>query len=240
MRLDLADRLRCPRAHAPSPLVVVARQVDDRELVAGFAGCPVCDLEARIVDRVVRFPRDERQVAGESRLSTTFLTTDNGVAEGSTQRATDVASGHDDFTRLAALLGLDEPGGTVLLTGSYARFAARLATELELAVVIVGPPTLDTSHGMPAVSLVELAEPAIPFSDHTFRAAALDASGTPEHVRALMTDAVRTVAIGGRVLAMEALPLPDDVKELARDEREWVGQRERAAMRVTLGRARAE
>ena len=71
-------------------------------------------------------------------------------------------------------------------------------------------------------------------------AAALDPSGTPGHVRALLTDAVRTVAIGGRVLGTEALPLPDDVKELARDEREWVGQRERAAMRVTLGRARAE
>lgn len=222
MRLDLADRLRCPRAHAPSPLVVVAREVDDRELVAGFAGCPVCDLEARIADRVVRFPAGEREESGEARAPSAPVV------------------GEEDFTRLAALLSLDEPGGTVLLTGSYARFALRLATELELAVVIVGPPTLDASRSMPGVSLVELAEPAIPFSDHTFRAAALDACGTPAHVRALMTDAVRTVAIGGRVLGMEALPLPDDVKELARDEREWVGQRERAAMRVTLGRARAE
>lgn len=221
MRLNLADRLHCPRAHAPSPLVVVARQVDDRELVAGFAGCPVCDLEARIADGVVRFPAGEREGSGEARTPSAPVVSD------------------EDFTRLAALLGLDEPGGTVLLTGSYARFATRLAAELELAVVIVGPPTLDTSRSMPGVSLVELAEPAIPFSDHTFRAAALDASGTPEHVRAMIADAVRTVAIGGRVLGMEALPLPDDVKELARDEREWVGQRERAAMRVTLGRARA-
>lgn len=200
--------------------MVVARQVDDRELVSGFAGCPVCHLEARIADGVVRFPAGEPERSAEARTPTAPV-----FAE-------------DDFTRLAALLGLDEPGGTVLLTGSYARFAARLAAELELAVVIVGPPTLDTPASMPGASLVELEEPAIPFSDHTFRAAALDATGTQQHVRALMADAIRTVTIGGRVLGMEALPLPDDVKELARDEREWVGQRERAAMRVTLGRAR--
>ncbi len=218
MRLDLADRLRCPRAHAPSPLVVVARQVDGRELLSGFAGCPVCHVEARIEGGVIRFPGEPSGAAG---VVSDALVTD------------------DDLTRLAALMGLDEPGGTVLLAGSYARFAPRLAADLEVTVVVTGAPPVAAGAGQPGVCVVELPEPAVPFSDHTFRAAALDAPGDPD-ANALITDALRTVAIGGRILGRATMPLPADVKELARDDREWVGEREQPATRVTLGRARAE
>lgn len=218
MRLDLAERLRCPRPHAATPLIVVAEQVEDRELVAGVAGCPVCHLEARIDAEGVWFPE------ALGRLP------DRSAAEQDMMRA---PVGDEDLQRTAALLGLAEPGGTVLLTGRYARFAERLAHEFDVAIVIVGAPP----HGVAAgagvyagVYAVHLGGDAVPFTDHTFRAAALDAVASE--------DAIRTVAVGGRILGAWPLARPATVKELARDEREWVGEREAPVRTVSIGRAK--
>lgn len=39
-----------------------------------------------------------------------------------------------------------------------------------------------------------------------------------------MSCAVRAVQQGGRMIAPADVPVPDDVRELARDEDEWVGE----------------
>jgi hypothetical protein len=209
MRLDLAERLRCPAPHEPTPLIVVAARVVDRELMEGAVGCPVCHLEARVTGGVVHFgaPHDIT-VAGD------------GSAEG-------VGGGHDDgrarsapddgaIDRTGALLDLAEPGGAVLLTGRYAAMASALRSAFGVATVVV------RSRG------------EVPFTDHTFRAAALDPGAAAHEVA---PDAIRTVAIGGRILLPAACHLPPAVRQLAADERERLGVREPPARVVPLTRA---
>lgn len=194
MQLDIAERLRCPRPHAATPLILVAHRTDDRDLVAATAGCMTCHLEVSVRDGDVFFP-------GAS----------------SAQR-TDAAASTDALDRLVALLGLAEPGGAVLLTGRYAALAAAVASAVDVHVVARN---VEPARGA-GVSVVHLAEPVVPFSDNTFRAAALDAD-TPLPV---LLDAVRALQVGGRLLATLPLERPHGIRELARDATEWVGERE--------------
>jgi hypothetical protein len=206
MRLDLAERLRCPRPHAPTPLVVVSRRKRERELLEGFAGCPVCQLEVPIVEGHLRF---------------------DGVAAGAAAADADQAP---DLARLIALLGLGEPEGAVLLTGRYAIVAEALAE-----LTGVGAVVMHATRVWPASELVSavLGSPSlVPFTDTTFRGAALDAS-TPI---ALVADAVRSVAMGGRIVGAAGLLVPAGLKELARDDQEWVAARERSGAIVELRR----
>lgn len=215
MRLEIAERLRCPNAHAPTPLVVVAERVIERELVEGRAGCPVCRAEARLVEGDLWF--------------TTSIPS-NGAPE-----PRPVPFDPSALDRLVALLGLAEPDGTVLLAGAYARFAALLATQAEVGVVTLASsgegPLAGYRRGLPVASVHGLLR-SLPFSDGTFRAAALD-TRLPS---ALVDDMVRTVAVGGRLVGALGVALPDGVRELARDAIEWVGEREVAAPLVTIGR----
>ncbi len=118
--------------------------------------------------------------------------------------------------RIQALLGLAEPEGAVLLGGSYVAFAQPLTARCEVSVLALGEWS------------------AIPFTDGTFRGAALDG---PMAER-LIGEAVRCVAIGGRVVAPIEIPVPPGVRELARDEREWVGERDATSGVVELKRRR--
>lgn len=212
MRLDLAERLRCPRAHVATPLVVVTTAVAERDLRRGFVGCPVCQLEARIADGVVTFAEAEDLPLADDGWGPTL-------------------------DRLVALLGLAEPGGSVLLTGRYAACAADLARATDVAVVVMG-----AAAGIGAdehVGVVRGLRAAVPFSDATFRAVALDLptdTAVSADVAAFAADAVRSVAVGGRVLARSATAVPDGIKELARDETEWVGERQLVSAPVELRR----
>ena len=218
MRLELAERLRCPAAHTPTPLIVVAERTVDRELITAMLGCPVCHLEARIVDGDVRFDA---------------LAVDRPAVD---RPALDrPAAPAPELERVVALLGLSEPGGAVLLTGRYAALAAPLSALAEVSVVIM--------HGLGGTAVVEGATVAtvatvhgspssVPFTDGTFRAVALDA-GLPASFGA---DVVRATAIAGRVLAAAAVPAPTGLKELARDDTEWVAARESSGTIVELKR----
>ena len=95
MRLEIAERLRCTQSHEPAPMVVVASEVDERELVRGTAGCPVCHAEVRISEGDVWFGTP---VVGP------------GTAPASPAAEPDAEA----LGRMIALLGLAEPEGTVL------------------------------------------------------------------------------------------------------------------------------
>lgn len=195
MRLEIAERLRCPRGHAPTSLVLVAERTEGRELIDGLAGCPGCYAEVTIR-------------AGDVRFSPT------APASAPIQRedGDDAASA----ARLQALLGLAEPGGAVLVTGRYAALAAPLAELVDVAVIAWNA-AVDAGPGR---SAVWLDEPVVPFSDATFRAAALDAD-TPLPV---LLEALRACQPKARVVGRLPLQRPDLVRELARDDQEWVGE----------------
>jgi len=189
MRLELAERLRCPGAHAPTPLIVVAQETHDRVLHRAIVGCAVCGLEARIASGVLTLPS-----------GFAVRRADDGVDP--TADVADVA----DVERLAALLHLDAPGGAILLAGGYARFGAPLASGYGVQAIALVPP--EVTRG---------AAPAIPFTDATFRAAAVE--GLPD---ASLADLARVIAPGGRIVAPTTVELPVGVSLLARDAREWV------------------
>lgn len=119
--------------------------------------------------------------------------------------------------RLVALLGLAEPGGAVLLTPGYAALADALAATADVDVVVYD--TAGVARTEFARAVRGLAS-AVPFTDGTFRAAALDVASA-----AFAADAVRAVAPRGRVLGAIGLDAPAQVTILARDAREWVGER---------------
>lgn len=206
MRLELAERLRCPAPHAATPLIVVAERSVERELLDGMAGCPVCHLEARFVDGDLLLPGAAPPPAGQA--------VETAVSDPTA----------DELLRLVALLGLAEPGGAVLLVGAYARFAPALVESLDVHAVVLGAPTPRAA----GVSGVCIAQPVLPFTDATFRGAAIPA----DTALPLLLDAVRTVAPGGRMVGALPLERPRSVRELARDGREWVGEVERGASGV--------
>jgi len=212
MRLELAERLRCPNDHAPTPLVVVAREKRDRELLGGFAGCPVCRLEARIEAGHVCFPA----ILHEDMAESSSIVGPWWSAE---------------LERTIALLGLAEPGGAVLLTGRYAALAQGITATVDTAVVVMGAAEIPVASDLVAGVTGSLS--VVPFTDGTFRAAAVDAWSPPGFI----ADAARTVVARGRVLVPASHPPPPGLKELARDEREWVAERSAVGAVVELKRS---
>jgi len=203
MRLDLAERLRCPATHhTPTPLVVVARAVEGRDLRTGLAGCPLCRLEARFVDGDLCF---DVPALGP------------GAAATDVPPVREAAAPSDAVERLVALLGLAEPGGAVLLTPGYASLAEALVAATGVEAVLFDPAG---TGALPPGRWVRGLATAVPFTDATFRAAALDAASS-----AIAAEVLRCVVPQGRLVGAAGLTPPDGVTVLARDDREWVGER---------------
>ncbi len=106
MFVEILEKLRCPNEHEPSPLVATASRTENRHIIEGTLGCPVCHAEFELHD-------------GALNLGGSFI--QPMLAEG--------ALSDENGIRLGALLGLDERGGLYVLDfiGSY--FSAQL-TEL--------------------------------------------------------------------------------------------------------------
>jgi uncharacterized protein YbaR (Trm112 family) len=198
MFIELVDVLRCPSPHQESWLVLAATRVDDRDVMAGTLGCPVCHAEYPIADGIARF-------------------------DGGTRRLTTVRTDADEeeALRLAALLDLSDPGGYAVLLGARSAHAPLVATMTDVQLLLVDPPS---GIGM-GIGLSGLTTPAhsavLPLAAGTARGIALDQTATPGLARA----AVDVLKTGGRLVGPAVLPLPPGVTELARDESWWVAAR---------------
>src|SRR5580693_2677132 len=97
VHLELVDVLRCPRPHAPSVLIASIDDIGGRSVERGALGCPICDARFGVIDGAVVFePRH--------------------YAERRAAKPTGPAA-PDRVEWAAALLGLADPGGLVLLGG---------------------------------------------------------------------------------------------------------------------------
>ena len=134
--------------------------------------------------------------------------------------ATPEASTPDDAMRIAALLGLSDAQGFAVLLGSWGSHATELGAVTELPLVLVDPPEDVT--GSPGISVLRT-DGLVPLAVGAARAMALDAGDA-----ARVESAVRATRTKGRILAPAQVAVPDGVKELARDDRAWVGEREPA------------
>lgn len=200
MFIELVDALRCPRPHEDSWLVARAERMEQRHVVEGTLGCPVCRAEYPVQGGVVDLS------LGTTRVGQPLH-----------------QSGGDDAMRLAAFLGLDDAHGFAVLLGAWGAHAARLRELVECPLLLLDPP--DGVMPGPGLSIVRTSG-AVPLAAGAARGVALDVADLHGDHPAFVASAVRACRAQGRVVAPASLPLPDGVRELARDAAVWVGERE--------------
>jgi uncharacterized protein YbaR (Trm112 family) len=201
MFIELVDMLRCPNPHEETWLVLAADRMDGRDVVDGRLGCPICRAEFPIVAGIARF--------------------DGGSPAGTRGHLPD----ETEALRLAALLDLVDPRGYAILVGEAASYAPRLRELTGAQLLLVNPPReMAMGDGLSGLTMSS-ASSRLPVAAGSARGIALDEAATPEQLES----ALAAVQSSGRILAPIALPVPDGVTELARDDRHWVAERTRAA-----------
>jgi hypothetical protein len=196
---ELIESLRCVRAHEPTGLVAVAFKTVERDIVSGSLGCPACKasyaIDASIAD--FRLERDGPAPAPPK-----------------THPAEEMA------VRAGALLALTEPGGVVVLAGTWSACAPEIAALAEPVKVLA----LDAAPGIASGAGVSLARTAgeVPLKAGSARGIALDAAhASPEYLES----AAFALAARGRLVAPAGAPVPAGFTELARDARDWVAEK---------------
>ena len=213
MHVELTEILRCPNAHAESPLVASATRQVERRILQGTLGCPVCGREYPIQDGVVEFR--------------TSVAPEGGARSGEYSGA----SKDEAAVRLAAQLNLTEPGRRVLLCGSYAMLAPQLTVMFDAICLTCGVAPTAERHVATHASVLRV-DATLPLAPSSLYGCAIDAA----HVMHLGLDQIlRLVRVRGRLVASADSPLLPGLQVLARDDLEWVA--ERTADVVPLKRA---
>lgn len=195
MFIELVDTLRCLAPHEESWLVLSSSRMQERHVLEGALGCPVCRAEYRI-------SAGEVHMGGQCAPSVTDAP----------------AAGPDSGVRLAAQLALTDALGFAVLCGGWALHADALHVTTGVPLLLVNPP----GHLSPQRqhSVIRTAG-TLPLAAASARAVALDGGVDP-------ASAVRAARTGARLAGPVTLPLPQGVRELARDDSVWVGERETA------------
>ena len=220
--IELVDQLRCVRPHEDAWLVAAPDRMSGRHVVEGVLGCPVCGTRYPVRDAVADFRLDG--VDGPA--------IDAAAAGGD---AGDPRADDEDALRAAALLALAEVRQPVVLAGAWGLVAPTLLALAPAAYLLVNPTA-------PVEARSELsalrAAGALPLAAGAAHAVALD--GAAARDAGLVAGAVRALRGGGRLVAPAWAALPPEVRELARDARHWVAEREAmASAPVALRRGRA-
>lgn len=194
MHLDLLDLLRCPAGHEDTPLVSAVSRVEEREVITGTIGCPVCHR---------RFPVEDRILL---------------LGPAPDDAATAIAADEEETVRLAALLDLVDPGGVVFAAAPWSEVAAAVTRLVPVQLLVADPLTAP-----PAGATVSAMRGGVrlPLAPRSLRAAALDARTLAEPFRSSVLLALRPK---GRVVGPTGLPVPEGLVELARDARHWVAE----------------
>jgi len=201
MFIELVDSLRCLEPHEETWLVAAASRMEGRHLVDGVLGCPLCRREYAIRDGTAWFSARQPR-AGDPDL--TISTTDSDPAH---------------VTRAAALLGLSQPGGIVVLGGSWSAYADALA-DLGVSHIVVLNGQANASSIQEVSSIV--VDDRLPFASAALRGVAVDRSAAS---RALLASAASSLQSRGRLVAPADAQVPDGVAVLASDDRDWVAER---------------
>lgn len=199
MFIELVDSLRCLEPHDETWLVAAASRMDGRHLVDGVLGCPICRRTYAVRDGAAWFSKRQPDAADL------------------TMPVADSDPGH--VTRTAALLDLSQPGGIVVLGGSWAAYADAVA-ELGVAhVVVLNARASDA--GVQEVSSI-VVDDRLPFGAGALRGVAVDGSAASP---ALLSSTALSLRSRGRLVAPSDAAVPDGVEVLARDDRVWVAER---------------
>lgn len=183
MHVALSDLLTCPRCGPTHGLILLPDEVRDRRVVAGVLGCANCRERYPVVGGVA-----------DLRVGGTGSEPGGGAWAGG-------LSGPEAVVRLAALLGLGEAGGTVLVAGPGAADAAALAEMLPavsvVAVDVIAAETTETAR----LSVLRVGR-TVPLRGGTLRGVAL----TGDRAR-LVEEGARLLGPAGRLVLD---PAPED------------------------------
>ena len=222
MFIELVDSLRCPRVHEDTWLVASVTCFDGRFIVEGSLGCPVCRQQYPVQRGVVDFTEHAGESRGERgaepHSDPGFAPpAEVGADSGGAPRAQPFSTPLDDHVmRAAALLGLDDAGGVVLLGGRCGELAAALEALSPARALLLNPgPGVPFGAGFSAIRT----DGAVPLAVGSVRGALVDETSSR---REMLEGIVRALRPSGRLVAPAATPLPPGVRELARDVREWV------------------
>ena len=204
MLLALTDHLRCTASHEESALVARADVAEHRRMARGVLGCPVCLVEREVQGGVIYWGAAG---AGAALLAPLAPPAQLGDAD------------EDAVLRAGALLGFADSLAPFVLCGTEAAAAIGLSGMADAALVLLDPPD---DRAAPLATLIRGA-PRVPMAAASARGVALDARGADP---LWMASAVRALAPRGRLVAPVACAVPPGIRELARDEVQWVGERE--------------
>jgi hypothetical protein len=167
-----------------------------RAIDQGALGCPICDARYPIDHGGIVFDRSQRDRCW------------------ATEPAQPPSA--ERVLRAAALLGLVDPGGIILLGGAEGGGVAQLRDQVDVSAVLYNP--LGRVAGWDGVTPMYSDRP--PLAPAVLRGAILDTAtaGAVGH----LVDALR---VGGRLVAPVNIAVPSGVRELARDEEQWVAER---------------
>jgi uncharacterized protein YbaR (Trm112 family) len=197
MYIELIDLLRCPREHADSWLVAAFNRIEERFVIEGKLGCPICSATYQIADGLVDLREGgEVSVVGQKRDST-------GATE-------------DAAIRSAALLDLTKPDSLVVLAGSSSTLSHQLNNIADARVIALNPTSRVQETERVAVVLTDIRLPVAPGS--------VDGILLDERSAAFAQDAARILRQGGRLIAPTTANLPASFRELARDDNEIVAE----------------
>ena len=201
MFIELVDSLRCLEPHEATWLVAAASRMEGRHLIEGVLGCPVCRREYAVRDGTGWFSPRQPDAADQG---LTTLVADSDPAH---------------LTRTAALLDLSQPGGIVVLGGSWAAHADAVA-ELGVAHVVVLNTRASESSVQEVSSIV--VDDRLPFGTTALRGVAVDRGQASP---GLLSSAASSLRSRGRLVAPSDAAVPGGVEVLARDDRVWVAER---------------
>lgn len=186
-------------------------------MVEGVLGCPVCQAEREVRRGVLHWSAAPGASAG--------------AASGSaSSTASSAGTGEDAVTRIGALLGFGESTAPFVLSGPSAAAAVGLLGLTDAVLVLLDPPNDSAA----TVATVIRGAARVPLAARSVRGVLLDGDWAAAD-RALA--AVDTLADGGRLVAPVSVSLPAGVRELARDDRQWVAERVGGGVPIPLRRA---
>src|SRR4051812_46101445 len=184
MYILLTDILACPRCGPEHGLVLLADRIDERRVIEGRLGCPNCREQYPIHHGVL-----DVRTAGDASPSPSPSPdeADDGDAEAA--------------VRLAALMGLADARGTVLVAGPGAALAnaiAGIVPEGEVVAFTAGPPGGEERAGVSRM----VGGGRFPFRDATLRGVALTGGGDD----AALMEGLRVLQPGARLVVENAAP----------------------------------
>lgn len=199
MHLLVTDRLACPRCGPEFGLVLLAEELRDRRVLRGALGCANCRERYPVRQGFGDLRPPPRSDSGAG----------GGIPEGSAEEA----------FRLAALIGVSEGPGLILLRDGWVAQASRLAHMIGEIEVVALDPGLREGPEEPGVTRIAATD-RLPFFSGSLRGLALQDSDPSRD----LDEEIRVLGPGSRIVIRA--PAPDRLERLEERDMEILLQTE--------------